>query len=73
MAFSSSNTVVVNRPQPESVKEVLIPTAIQYQLNAQELALLINIIKQASFLGEHVEVTYNTVIKLQNQYLQQTK
>jgi hypothetical protein len=71
MAFTSSN-IANNRPQPEVIKEAPIPTTIQNQLNAQELALLIGIIKQTSFLGEHIELTYNTIIKLQNQYLQLT-
>jgi hypothetical protein len=74
MAFSSNNTVVGNKlQQPENIVQAPVPVAVQNQLNAQELALLIGIIKQTSFLGEHIELTYNTIIKLQNQYLQQTK
>lgn len=74
MAFNANNTVVNNKPQQlENIIQAPAPVVIQDQLNAQELALLMSIIKQTSFLGEHIELTYNTVVKLQNQYLQQTK
>jgi hypothetical protein len=74
MAFNSNNTVIGNKPQqPEIIVQSSVPVSVQNQLNAQELALLMDIIKQTSFLGEHIELTYNTIIKLQNQYLQQTK
>ena len=74
MAFNSNNTVVGNKlQQPEIIVQSSVPVSVQNQLNAQELALLMDIIKQTSFLGEHIELTYNTIIKLQNQYLQQTK
>jgi len=74
MGFTANNTVVGNKlQQPENIVQVPAPVTVQDQLNAQELALLIGVIKQTSFLGEHIELTYNTIIKLQNQYLQQTK
>ena len=74
MGFTANNTVVGNKlQQPENIVQVPASVSVQNQLNAQELALLIGIIKQTSFLGEHIELTYNTIIKLQNQYLQQTK
>lgn len=74
MGFNSNNTVIGNKlQQPEIIVQSSVPVSVQNQLNAQELALLMDIIKQTSFLGEHIELTYNTIIKLQNQYLQQTK
>ena len=74
MAFNSNNTVIGNKlQQPEIIVQSSVPVSVQNQLNAQELALLMDIIKQTSFLGEHIELTYDTIIKLQNQYLQQTK
>jgi hypothetical protein len=74
MGFTANNTVIGNKlQQPENIVQVPAPVTVQDQLNAQELALLIGVIKQTSFLGEHIELTYNTIIKLQNQYLQQTK
>lgn len=51
-------------PQPKQV-----PT----QLTAKELEILLTLIKGSRFLGEDIEVIYNMVIKLQNQYLEQTK
>ena len=43
------------------------------QLNTQELEFLLNTLKQTMIMGEHVEMFYNLVIKLQNQYVDQTK
>lgn len=39
------------------------------QLTEQELEFLLTLIKNTSFKGEHVELIYNTTLKLQNQYL----
>ena len=43
------------------------------QLNTQELEFLLNTLKQTMVKGEHVELFYNLIIKLQNQYVEQTK
>lgn len=43
------------------------------QLNTQELEFLLNALKQTMIAGEQVEMFYNLVIKLQNQYVEQTK
>ena len=43
------------------------------QLDTQELEFLLNTLKQTMIMGEHVEMFYNLVIKLQNQYIDQTK
>ena len=40
-------------------------------LSKQELELLLELIKKSTFTGESLEVLYNLVIKLQNQYLNQ--
>jgi hypothetical protein len=51
-----------------------IPTSLDSnKLEKEELELLINLIKRSSFLGEHVEIVYNIVLKLQNQFLEETK
>lgn len=42
------------------------------QLNDKEIVGLLDMIKRTTFLGEQVEVVYNMVLKLQNQYLEQT-
>lgn len=43
------------------------------QLTPQEIASLLDIIKQTSFMGEQVELVYNMVLKLQQQYISQTQ
>jgi hypothetical protein len=43
------------------------------ELNLQELEILLGLLKDATFKGEHVEIVYNTIIKLQNQYIDKTK
>jgi len=43
------------------------------QLDTRELEFLLNTLKQTMIMGEHVEMFYNLVIKLQNQYVDQTK
>jgi hypothetical protein len=68
MAFTSNQLVVNNIPTQNNQ-----PTSDINQLNAQELVFLLDTIRKSSFLGEHIEFAYNTVVKLQNQYLQQTK
>jgi hypothetical protein len=45
----------------------------QHELNAEELELLLLLIKQSTFIGKDVEKVYNTTLKLQNQYLKQNK
>jgi hypothetical protein len=43
------------------------------KLSKEELELLLVLIKRSQFLGEHVEVIYNMVVKIQNQYLEGSK
>jgi hypothetical protein len=64
MAFTANNIQSKNNTE--------IPLSPS-QLNAKEIEILISLIKVSKFLGEDVEVIYNMVIKLQNQYLDQTK
>jgi hypothetical protein len=41
------------------------------QLNTQELEFLLNMLRTATLVGEQVEMFYNLVVKLQNQYIDQ--
>lgn len=41
----------------------------QNQLSPQEIQLALNLLKQSTIKGEHVEVFYNLVLKLQNQFI----
>jgi hypothetical protein len=65
MAFSSAQLKQNNSLQP-----TLDATN---QLSAQELVFLLDALKRTTFVGEQVETMFNTVLKLQNQYLEQTK
>jgi hypothetical protein len=57
-----------------SIENNNVPTSSDSnKLEKEELELLINLIKRSSFLGEHVEIVYNIVLKLQNQFLEETK
>lgn len=46
---------------------------ITNQLSQQEIEVLLSMIKRTTFLGEDLEPLYNLVIKLQNQYTEQSK
>lgn len=50
---------VKNNPIPEN------------QLNSPELDFLLRLLKTATLTGDQVEVFYNLVVKLQNQYIEQ--
>jgi hypothetical protein len=57
-----------------SIENNNVPTSSDSnKLEKEELELLINLIKRSSFLGEHVEIIYNIVLKLQNQFLEETR
>jgi hypothetical protein len=43
------------------------------KLNSQELELIIQLLRQANIKGEHIEIFYNLVVKLQNQHTEQSK
>jgi hypothetical protein len=43
------------------------------QLTIQEIEVLLSMIKRTTFLGEDIEPLYHLVVKLQNQYIEQTK
>lgn len=45
----------------------------QTQLTGSELDFLLRTLKSCTLKGEQVEMFYNVVIKLQNQYVEQTK
>jgi hypothetical protein len=63
MAFTTSQLKTQNTPTLDA----------ENQLSAQELAFLLDGLKKTTFLGEQVEVVYNLIMKLQNQYINQAK
>ena len=70
-AFTANNVQTLNNNvQTTNNKEIPLSPS---QLNAKEIEILLSLIKRSTFLGEDVEIIYNMVIKLQNQYLDQTK
>ena len=75
MAFTlKGEPVIKEKKQNEELQTPITETQNQlYQLNSNELALLIKMISQSTFEGNQIEIIYNTVIKLQNQFLEQNK
>ena len=71
MAFTANNVQTLNNNVQTS--NINTTPLLPAQLNAKELEVLLSLIKASTFLGEDVEVIYNMVIKLQNQYLEQTQ
>jgi hypothetical protein len=43
------------------------------QLSAKEIEVLLSMVKRTTFIGEDIEPLYHLVVKLQNQYTEQTK
>ena len=68
MAFNAQNVVVKDKTT-SNIKNTLSPN----QLNVKEIEILLSLIRRSTFLGEDLEPLYNMVIKLQNQYTEQTK
>jgi hypothetical protein len=67
MGFFSKNVIVENGENnpPNPTSEAVFSN----QLSKQEIELLLSLIKQTTFKGEHIETLYNLVLKLQNQYI----
>lgn len=68
MAFNAQS-VVVKDTTTSNIENTLSPN----QLTLREIEILLSLIKRSTFLGEDLEPLYNMVIKLQNQYIEQTK
>ena len=49
------------------------PPVNENQLTPEEIEFLLNALKTTTIMGEQVEMFYNMVVKLQNQYIEQTK
>jgi hypothetical protein len=71
MAFSSKNTIVANNSTPNILNNPLdnnsTPDSI---LELSELDFLLKALSNVDLKGSQVELFYNLIIKLQNQYLQ---
>lgn len=60
---------ILDRIKPKPI----IPELDLNQLSIQEIEILLSMIKRTNFLGEDIEHLYNLVVKLQNQYTEQTQ
>jgi hypothetical protein len=75
MAFNTAKgePVIKNNPQKPIIENPNPTPPALYQLNAGELVFLINLVSKSTFEGNQIETIYNTVVKLQNQFLEQNK
>lgn len=64
MAFSSSQLL-------QTQQQVSTPKTSDNEFNSQELELLLGILRETTLKGHQIEVFYNLVVKMQNQYIQQ--
>ena len=60
---------ILDRIKPKPI----IPELDLNQLSIQEIEILLSMIKRSNFLGEDIEHLYNLIVKLQNQYTEQTQ
>ncbi len=69
MAFTANN-LIINNLEVEKSTSLNID---KDNLTVEEIQLILITLRNSTFKGEHVEILYNTVIKLQNQYTNQQK
>jgi len=67
MAFTANQIIVGNKIQPTNTNVL----ASENDLTLQELELLLGILKDTTLKGHQIEVFYNLIIKIQNQYIKQ--
>ena len=60
---------ILDRIKPKPI----VPEVNLNQLSIQEIEVLLSMIKRSNFLGEDIEHLYNLIVKLQNQYTEQTQ
>ena len=70
MGITAKNLGVI---APVSNKSIVPTSTDPNKLEKEELELLLTLIKRSQFLGEHVEIVYNMTVKIQNQFLEETK
>jgi hypothetical protein len=72
MAFNAKNTVIGNTLVQQPVQNN--NTSTQYsELELSELEFLLKMLGNADLKGHQVEMFYNLIIKLQNNFLQKNK
>lgn len=68
MAFSAKN-ISANKQEEPSKAPLFNSNTPALELSKGEIEILLLLIKDSSFKGEHVEKIYNLVYKLQQYYL----
>lgn len=70
MAFTGKTNTQIQ----EAANTVRITENTNYnRLSPQEIEMLLLLIKRSTFVGDQLESIYNIVLKLQNDYIDQTK
>jgi hypothetical protein len=64
---------ILDRIKPPTQTHQPLKELTSDQLSTQEIEVLLSMIKRTNFLGEDIEPLYNLVVKLQSQYIEQTK
>jgi hypothetical protein len=72
MAFSAKNTIIANTLVQQPVQDNTTPTQSS-ELELSELEFLLKMLSNADLKGHQVEMFYNLIIKLQNNFLQKNK
>jgi hypothetical protein len=72
MAFSAKNTIIANTLVQQPVQQDTTPTQSS-ELELPELEFLLKMLGNADLKGHQVEMFYNLIIKLQNNFLQKNK
>ena len=67
MGFTGNMNIKKTKPEFEAVKKDL--KNAKSSLDQDEIGIILNLIKENSFQGKNLEIIYNLVIKLQDQYL----
>jgi len=60
---------LINKIKQQNIEASQSSERDAFSLSKQEIELLLTMIKDSSFRGEHVETLYTLVYKLQQQYL----
>lgn len=73
MAFTSKNTVVANTLVQQPTQHINNTPTQSSELELPELEFLLKVLSSADLKGHQVEMFYNLIIKLQNQFVQKNK
>ena len=72
MAFNAKTTIIANTLVQQPVQQDTTPTQSS-ELELPELEFLLKMLSNADLKGHQVEMFYNLIVKLQNNFLQKNK